>query len=221
MTMILVRRWSFNRQSRLLLDDLSDGTSPDGPAALANRKAEASANGVRVVKIDGDVAVVTRHDHLDIVVEGDGARDISSAHEELGSVVGLEWLVPAALLLAEDVYLGLELFVRLDGARRGKKHAARDIVALDAAEERPDVVARLAVIEGLFEHLYASARGLDASVAVACNLELVVRVDLALLDATSRNGAAASNRKHILDGHQKGHIELAVGSRESPRRQCP
>ena len=48
MTMILVRRWSFNRQSRLLLDDLSDGTSPDGPAALANRKAEASANGVRV-----------------------------------------------------------------------------------------------------------------------------------------------------------------------------
>ena len=49
----------------------------------------------------------------------------------------------------------------------------------------------------------------------ACNLELVVGVELALLDATSRNGSAASNRKHILDGHQKGHIELAFGSRES------
>ena len=42
----------------------------------------------------------------------------------------------AASLLFTRVYLGLEFFVRLYGRRR-EEHAARDIVALDAAEERP------------------------------------------------------------------------------------
>ena len=55
----------------------------------------------------------------------------------------------ATLLLGQDVGLGLELGVRLDRTRLAQDLAALDVFRLDAAEQRTDVVAGLALVEQL------------------------------------------------------------------------
>src|SRR2546423_648624 len=63
--------------------------------------------------------------------------------------------VAAALLLREHVDLGLEVGVRRDRARLGEHLAALDVLALDAAQQAARVVAGLAGVERLVEHLDA------------------------------------------------------------------
>src|SRR6266568_1416976 len=71
---------------------------------------------------------------------------LMGAHLELSAVARQERRVAPALFLAQDVNLGLELGVGLDGAGLCKHLAADDVFALDAAEQHTDVVAGLALL---------------------------------------------------------------------------
>ena len=71
----------------------------------------------------------------------------------------------AAFFLGQDVGLGLELRVRLHRTRLAQNLAALDVLALRAAQQAADVVARLALIEQLAEHLDAGDGRLRASAA--------------------------------------------------------
>ena len=85
----------------------------------------------------------------------DDAGDVRGAEVELRAVVVEERRVPAALVLAQDVDLRLELGVRGDRARLDDDLAALDVLALDAAQQQADVLAGLALVEQLAEHLDA------------------------------------------------------------------
>ena len=119
----------------------------------------------------------------------------------------------AALLLGQDVDLGGELGVRLDRAGLGQDLAALDLLALDAPDEAADVVAGLALVEQLLEHLDAGdhdlAGGLDPD-----QLDLVADVDHATLDAPGRDGAPALDPEDVLDGHQEGLVDGPLGGRD-------
>ena len=119
----------------------------------------------------------------------------------------------AALLLGQHVHLGLELGVRLDRARLGQHLAALDLLALDAAQEAADVVARAALVEQLLEHLDAGhddlARVLDAD-----DLDLLADLDDAALDAAGGDGAPALDAEDVLDGHQEGLVDGPLGGRD-------
>src|SRR5690606_27529534 len=120
---------------------------------------------------------------------------------ELRAVVLEERRVPAALVLGEDVDLGLELGVRGDRVRLADDLAALELVLLDAAEQQADVVARLALVERLLEHLDAG----DGQVhfgAESDDLLLVADLDDAAVDRAGADGAAALDREDVLDGHQ-------------------
>jgi hypothetical protein len=103
--------------------------------------------------------------------------------------------------------------VRGDAARLGEHLATLDLVALDAAEQCPDVVAGLPLIEGLAEHLDAGddhlAGGLDAD-----QLDLVAGLHDAALDAAGRDGATALDAEHVLDGHQEWLVRLTLRGRD-------
>src|SRR3954463_8633074 len=174
-----------------LLDDFGDDARPDRATALADGEAEALVHGDRLDELDLHLDVVARHHHLRALGQVGDAGHVGRAEVELGPIAGEERRVAAALLLLEDVDLGLELGVRGDRARLAEHLAALDLLALDATEQAADVVARLTLVEDLAEHLDArddrgGRLGVDAD-----DLDLVARVDDALLDAAGRDGAAA------------------------------
>ena len=95
-----------------------------------------------------------------------------------------------------------------DRAWLGQHLAALDVVALDAPQQAADVVARLALVEQLLEHLDAGdhdlAGGLDAD-----DLDLLADLDHAALDAPGGDGAAALDAEHVLDRHQERLVDRA------------
>src|SRR5690242_3433466 len=197
-----------------LLDDLGDGAGADGAAALADCEAQALVHGDRLDQLDGHLGVVAGHDHLDVLLQLDDAGDVGRAEVELRPVALEERLVTAALVLREDVHLGLELRVRRDRARLREHLAALDLLALDAAEERADVVAGLARVEQLAEHLDAGHDRLRGLLVDADDLDLLAGLDLALLHAAGGDGAAAGDREDVLDGHQERLVDVARGLRD-------
>src|SRR5690348_7867255 len=145
----------FSSNSWFLRGDLGDDAGADGAPAFADGEAQALFHGDGLDELDVHGDVVARHHHLHAFWQFDRAGDIGRAQVELRAVAVEEGRVPAALLLAQDVDLGEELGVRLDRTGLGQHLAALHIVALDAAQEAADVVARLPFVEQLLEHLHA------------------------------------------------------------------
>ena len=77
----------------------------------------------------------------------------------------------------------------------------------------PDVVAGVALVEQLLEHLDAGdddlAGGPDAD-----DLDLLADLDDAALDAPGGHGAAALDAEDVLDGHEEGLVDGALGGRD-------
>ena len=121
--------------------------------------------------------------------------------------------MPTALLLGQDVDLGVELGVGLDAARLGHDLAALDLVALDAPQEAADVVAGPALVEQLLEHLDPGdddlAGGLDPD-----DLDLVADVDDAALDPPGGDRAPALDPEDVLDRHEEGLVDRPLGGRD-------
>src|SRR3954453_108119 len=197
-----------------LLDDFGHHPGADGAAALANGEAQALVHGDRLDQLDVHLHVVARHDHLRALGQVGDAGHVSRAEVELRAVAVEERRVAAALLLLQAVDLRLELGVRGDRPRLAEHLAALDVLALDAAEQAADVVAGLALIEDLAEHLDA---GDDRAVGLrldADDLDGVAGVDDALLDAAGGDGAAAGDREDVLDRHQERLVEVALRLRD-------
>src|ERR1700730_15361009 len=188
---------------RPLLDDLRAPAGPDGAAAFADREPEAFLHGDRLDQVDVHVGPVARHDHLGALGEAHHAGHVGGAEVELRTVVVEERRVPAALVLAQDVDLALELGVRRGGAGLHDDLTALDVLALDAAQQQTDVVAGHALVEQLAEHLHTGNGGLGAGGLDADDLDFLVDVDHAALDTTGDHGAAAVDREDVLDGHQE------------------
>src|SRR5215210_7625767 len=192
-----------------LLLDFRDDAGADRATALADREAQALVHGDRLDQLDLHVRVVARHDHLLALRELDRTGHVRRAEVELRAVVVEERRVPPALVLREDVDLRLELRVRRDRARLGEYLPALDLLALGTAQERTSVVAGLGVVERLLEHLEPGDDGLRDFGMDADDLDLVARLDLALLDAAGHDGAAAGDREDVLDRHQERLVGVA------------
>src|SRR6476661_2315179 len=196
-----------------LLDDADDGAGTDGPATLADGEALADLDGDRGDELDAHLDVVAGHDHLGPLGQPDGPGDVGRAQVELRPVAVVEGGMAAALLLGQDVDLGGELGVRLDRATLGQDLAALDLLALDAPDEAADVVAGLALVEQLLEHLDAGhddlAGGLHAD-----QLDLVADLDDATLDPPRGDGAPALDAEDILDRHEEGLVDGPLGGRD-------
>src|SRR6202012_560057 len=107
-------------------------------------------------------------------------------------VVGEERGVTSALFLGEDVGLCLELGVRLDRTRLAQHLATLDFLALGAAQQSADVVARLALIEKLAEHFDAGDDGLLRRTQTD-DLDFLADLDHAALNTAGDHGAAAGD----------------------------
>src|SRR5215213_5354764 len=197
-----------------LLDDLRNDAGADGAAALTDGEPEALVHGDRLDQLDRHLDVVAGHDHLRALGQVGHAGDVRGAEVELRPVAVEERGVAATLLLLQAVDLSLELGVRRDRARLAQHLAALDVLAADAAQQAADVVARLALVEDLAEHLDAGDDRVARLGVDADDLDGVAGVDDALLDAAGRDRAAAGDREDVLDRHQERLVEVALGLRD-------
>src|SRR5205807_906320 len=98
-------------------------------------------------------------------------------------------------------------------ARLGANLTALDILALSAAQQQADVVARLAAVEQLAEHLHAGddllLRGANAD-----DLHFLADLDHAALDTAGDDRAAAGDREDVLDRHQEVLVDGAHRQRD-------
>src|SRR5204862_4075275 len=138
-------------RSSYLLDDFRDNTGTNSSAALADSEAEALVHRDRLSELDLHVRVVARHDHLLALRELDRSGHVRRPEVELRPVAVEERRVAAALLLRENIDLGLEVRVRRDRLRLGEHLAALDLLALRSAQEHARVVAGLGEVERLVE----------------------------------------------------------------------
>src|SRR5690606_2067061 len=140
----------------------------------------------------------------------DDAGDVRRAEVELRTVVRVERVVTAALVLREDVDLALEVLVRGDRARLHDDLAALDVLALRAAEQQADVLSGARVGEGLAEHLDRGDRRLGGLLLDADDLDLLVGEEHAALDTAGDDGSTTGDREDVLDGHEEGLVDLAL-----------
>src|SRR5262249_40018353 len=143
-------------QSSLLLYNACDDAGANGAAALANRETKLLFHGDRHDQLDFHGYVIAGHHHLGALRQLHHARNVRGPEVELRTIVGKERRMAPALFLAKDVRFRLEVCVRGHRARLAKHLAALDGVALDTAKEAADIVASLALIKQLAEHLNAS-----------------------------------------------------------------
>src|SRR6201991_1696617 len=198
-----------------LLDDLGDPAGADGTATLPDREPQTLVHGHGLDQLHRDVGVVTGHHHLGAFRQRHHTGHVRGAEVELRTVVVEERRVAAALVLGQDVDLALELGVRRRGAGLHDDLAALDILTLHTADQQTDVVAGLALVEQLAEHLDTGDGRLGGLRTDADDLDFLVDVDHAALDTTGDHGAAAGDREDVLDGHQERLVGLAdrVGDR--------
>ena len=119
----------------------------------------------------------------------------------------------AALLLGQNVDLAGELGVRGNRTGLAENLAALDVLALDAAEQQTDVVASLAEVHGLTEHLDTGNDGV-LGVLDADDLDGLVELELTALDTAGSNGTTAGDGHNVLNGHQEGEVVVTSRRRD-------
>src|ERR1700730_12064317 len=196
-----------------LLDDLCRHARADRTAALADGEAHPLFDRDRGDQLDLHGDVVARHNHLGTLRQLDLTGHVRGPHVELRAVALEERGVTATLFIGQDVDLRFELGVRLDRSRLGQDLAALDFLALDAAQQAADVVARLAGIEQLVEHLDAGHDRL-AGVVDADHLDFLVDLDLATLDPAGHHRATTFDREDVLDRHHERLVQGALRYRD-------
>src|SRR5438094_8734419 len=174
----------------------------NGVPAFADGESESFFECDRGPERDLEIDVITRDDHLAALRQLHVTGDVGRPHVELGPVAVEERRVPAALFLGEDVDLGVELRVRFHRARLRDDLAALDVLALQTTEEQADVIAGLALVEELAEHLHACDDGL-LCVADTDDLDLLAHFDDPALDPACGHGAAALDAEDVLDRHEE------------------
>ena len=190
-----------------MIDATTPAPTVRPPSRMAKRSFSSIAIGTISATVHGDI--VARHHHFRALGQGHDAGHVRGAEVELRTIVGEERGVAAALFLGQNIGLGLELGVGLHRAGLAQNLAALHVLALGAAQQAADIVARLALVKQFSEHFNAGHRGLDRR-AQAHDLDFLADLDDPALDAPRHHRAAARNREHVLDRHQERLIDRTL-----------
>src|SRR5208282_1532071 len=196
-----------------LLQNFRNHAGADRFAALADGEAQPFVHRDRRDQLAKNLDVVARHHHLGALGQREHSGHVGGAKVELRTIAGEERSMAAALVLGQDVRRRLEVGVR--GYRAGlREHlSALDVFALEAAQQHADIVAGLALVEQLAEHLDAGDHRL-LGVLEADDFDFLADLDLALVDAAGDDGATARDGEHVFNRHQERLFGLALGLRD-------
>ena len=151
--------------------------------------------------------MVARHSHLYLATVCIGelvdvAGYVSCTEVELWTVTREEWGVTAALFLSKNVNLTGELLVWSNGTRLAENLTALDVLALNTTKKNTNVVASLAEVHSLTEHLNAGSNRV-LSWLNTNDLDWIVELELTTLNTAGSNGTTTRNGHDVLDCHQE------------------
>ena len=157
--------------------------------------------------------MVAGHNHVYACGQVNLTGHVHRTQIELGTIVVVERRVTATLFLLQDVDLSLELGVRGDRAGFSDYHTALNLFLVDTAEQQTYVVAGLALVEQLAEHLDTRTGRSQGLLLKTYDLDGIAYVDDTGLDTARYNGTAAGDREHVLDRHQERLLVLTLRDR--------
>src|SRR3984885_1800831 len=108
LSLLRARQEKLSPSAQDLLDDLADRTRAHGPAAFANREAQALLHGNRRVQRDLKRDVIARHHHLGAFRQLRRSGHVRGPEIKLGTIAVEERSMTSAFFLAQDVNLALE-----------------------------------------------------------------------------------------------------------------
>ena len=197
-----------------LVEDLDDLTCADGTATLTDRETKTFVQSNRSDELYIDFHVVTRHDHLDALGQGDLTGHIQSTDEELGTILVVERSVATTFFLLQNIDLAEEVGVRLDGAGLGDNFTTLDFLLVDTTEEETYIVTCFALVEELAEHLDTGNDGSLGTIVETDDLSGIIHVNGTSLDTSGNHGATAGDGEDILDRHEERLLVLTNGQRD-------
>ena len=138
-----------------LLENLGNNARTNGSAAFTDSEAETLLAGDRSDELNGEGDVVARTAHINAFRKLDNTGNVGGSEVELRSVTGNEGFLASAFFFGQNVYLTLELGVRMNRSGLAQNLSTLDLVLGNAAEQAADVVAGLCLGQELVEHLDA------------------------------------------------------------------
>src|SRR5690554_1662242 len=197
----------------LLLENLDDLAGANGTSTLTDGEAEALFHRDRLDQRHRHLGGVARHDHLGALRQRDDAGDVRGAEVELRTVVRVERVVTATLILGQDVGGALEVGVRGNRTGLHDNLATLNVFALGAAEQQATVLAGPRLVKLLVEHLDTGDRGLLRR-ADADDLDLGVDGEGSALGATGDDGSTTGDREDVFDRHEERLVLVTHGVRD-------
>jgi hypothetical protein len=118
--------------------------------------------------------------------------------------------VSSAFFLAQDINLGSELSVGLDGTWLSDDMTTPDFPLVDAAKEQTNIVARLGFVQDFAEHLDRCDHCLARFHREPNNLDFFTGSQRPALYTPSHNGSATSDAEDIFNGHEERQVRQGV-----------
>ncbi len=148
--------------------------------------------------------------HINAFGKLDNTGNVGGSEVELRSVTGYEGFLTAAFFLGQNVYLALELGVRMNGSGFAENLSALDLVLGNAAEEAADVIAGLCLGQELVEHLNTGYNDGALLFGKTDDLNSVANLNCTTLNKTGSNIATTGDGENVLNRHKEGQVCLAL-----------
>src|SRR5437867_11596915 len=185
-----------------LLRDLRDDPGPHRPPPLPNREPQLLLHRDRHAQLDRHRHVVPRHHHLHPTGQRAHPRHVRRPKVKLRPVPVEIGRVPPPLFLRQHVHFRFELLVRFDRAGLRQHLAPFHLFLVHPAQQRPDIVPRLPLVQQLAEHLHPRHHRL-ARVVDPHDLHFLPHLHHPPLHPPRHHPPPPPNRKNVLDRHPK------------------
>src|SRR5262249_12997412 len=185
-----------------LLRDLRDHARPHRPPPLPDREPQLLLHRDRHDQLDRHRHVVPRHHHLHPTGQRAHPRHVRRPKVKLRPVPVEVRRVPPPPLLPQHVHVPLDFLVGLDRARLSQHLPALHFVLVDPAQQRPNIVPRLPLVQELAEHLHPRHHRL-ARVVHPDDLDLLPHLHDPSLHPARHHRPPPRDREYVLDRHQK------------------
>jgi hypothetical protein len=176
----------------ILFHDFADNTGTYRTTALTNGKPQADIHGDRGNKLCTYGNIVARHYHFHPVRQGYYTGNIRGPEVKLGTIAVEKRSMTATLVFAKNIALGFEVGMRGDGTRLGQNLSALNLITLHTAKQSADIVAGLAFIEKLSEHLNSGTGGFLGR-PDTYDLDFLTNLDDPSLHTTGGNRSTSGN----------------------------
>src|SRR5215831_13005348 len=193
-----------------LCDDPRDDACAHSLVAFTDCEAGLRLHRDWLVELNCKFGVVTRQHHFCSLLELDSAGHVRRPEVELRTIVAEEGRVAPAFLLGQDVHLRREPPVRQNRTGARQHLATLHHMPIDATQQAADVVSGLAHVEDLLVCLDAG-HDRASRLTQADDVDSIADLDDTALYQAGDDRAAARNRVHTLNRHQKWPVPRALG----------